>query len=53
MLASGEQGANCDPRYRVFIDYIVVRDGAYPLNFKEWCFEGPRLSDHCAISVDF
>ncbi len=52
-LSSGAQGANCDPRYRVFIDYIVVRDGPEPLNFQEWRFDGPRLSDHCAISVVF
>lgn len=51
-LASGEHGAGCDPRYDVFIDYIIVAFEQDTGNFNEWRFEGARLSDHCAISID-
>lgn len=52
-LASGEASARCNPRYRDFIDYIVLDRLAFEtlLDFKEQTFEGEGLSDHCAISA--
>ncbi len=52
-LASGEQSARCNPRYREFIDFIVLdRRAATDLKaFEEKTFEGEGLSDHCAISA--
>lgn len=54
-LASGDIGATCDPRYPAFIDHIVApeRSRGAIVDFREWVFEGPRLSDHCPISVTF
>lgn len=52
-LASGDQSARCNPRYRDFIDYIVLdrRANEDLLAFDERTFEGDGLSDHCAISA--
>ncbi|NBB51206.1 hypothetical protein GVN24_23265 [Rhizobium sp. CRIBSB] len=52
-LASGDQPARCNPRYRDFIDYIVLdrRAAADASAFEERTYEGETLSDHCAISV--
>jgi endonuclease/exonuclease/phosphatase family metal-dependent hydrolase len=52
-LASGDQSAQCNPRYRDFIDFIVLdrRATADVRGFVEKTFEGEGLSDHCAISA--
>jgi endonuclease/exonuclease/phosphatase family metal-dependent hydrolase len=52
-LASGHQSARCNPRYREFIDFILVdRRATEDLrSFEEKTFEGEGLSDHCAISA--
>jgi endonuclease/exonuclease/phosphatase family metal-dependent hydrolase len=52
-LASGELSATCNPRYRDFIDFIVLdrRASGDLLEFDERVFEGVGLSDHCAISA--
>lgn len=52
-LAAGGQRARCNPRYPDFIDHIVLdRRASQRLEqFEETVFEGPALSDHCAISV--
>lgn len=52
-LASGDQFAQCNPRYRDFIDFIVLdRRAASDLRgFEEKTFEGEGLSDHCAVSA--
>lgn len=51
--ASGDQSARCDPRYRDFIDYIVLdrRAAADLATFEEKTFAGDALSDHCAIAA--
>ncbi len=50
-LASGTQPAGCNPRYRSFIDYVVLdsRGAADLQGFREATYEGPPLSDHCPI----
>ena len=52
-LASGEQNARCNPRYRDFIDFIVLdrRAAAGVESFEEKTYAGDALSDHCAISA--
>ena len=52
-LASGDQSARCNPRYRDFIDFIVLdrRATADLKGFEEKTFEGEGLSDHCAVSA--
>lgn len=54
-LASGDQSAQCNPRYRDFIDFIVLdRRAAADFvlgGFEEKTFEGEGLSDHCAVSA--
>lgn len=52
-LASGDQTAACNPRYRDFIDFIVLdrRATAHLRGFEEKTFEGDGLSDHCAIAA--
>ena len=52
-LASGDQSARCNTRYRDFIDFIVLdlRATADLRGFEEKTFEGEALSDHCAISA--
>jgi endonuclease/exonuclease/phosphatase family metal-dependent hydrolase len=54
-LASGAGAAHCDPRYSMFIDHIVLdrRATAGASGFREWTFDDVRLSDHCAISLEF
>ena len=49
--ASGEQGARCNPRYRDFIDFIVLdrRASGDLLQFEEKAYADAALSDHCAI----
>lgn len=51
--ASGDQSARCNPRYRDFIDHIVLdRQAAADLvAFEEATFPGDSLSDHCAIAA--
>jgi endonuclease/exonuclease/phosphatase family metal-dependent hydrolase len=52
-LAAGDKPPACDPRYTSFIDHIVVdsRTASSGMDFSELPYEGDRLSDHCAISV--
>jgi len=52
-LASADQSARCNPRYRDFIDFIVLdrRASASLEGFQEKTFAGENLSDHCAISA--
>ncbi len=52
-LASGDQSARCNPRYRDFIDFIVLdrRATADLRAFEETVYAGDALSDHCAISA--
>lgn len=52
-LASGNLSATCNPRYRDFIDFIVLDRRASDdlLEFDERVFDGDGLSDHCAISA--
>jgi len=51
--ASGEQSARCNPRYRDFIDHIMLdrQAAASLLAFEEKTFAGESLSDHCAIAA--
>lgn len=51
--ASGEQTARCNPRYRDFIDFIVLdrRATADLRTFEEATYVGDALSDHCAIAA--
>ena len=51
--ASGDQSARCNPRYKDFIDYIVLdrRAAADLLAFEEGTYTGESLSDHCAIAA--
>ena len=51
--ASGDQNARCNPRYRDFIDHIVLdrRAAAGFLAFEEQTYAGDALSDHCAIAA--
>lgn len=53
-LAAGAAVAQCDPRYRQFIDHIVLDRRASPVasGFHEWTFGEARLSDHCAVSIE-
>lgn len=52
-LASGDRPARCNPRYRGFIDFIVLdrRATADLEAFDEHVYEGNALSDHCAVSA--
>jgi endonuclease/exonuclease/phosphatase family metal-dependent hydrolase len=52
-LSSGDQSARCDPRYRDFIDFIILdrRATADLKGFEEATFEGEGLSDHCAVAA--
>ena len=52
-LASGDQPAGCNPRYRDFIDFIVLdrRATADLRTFEEATYDGDKLSDHCAIAA--
>lgn len=51
--ASGDQSARCNPRYRDFIDYIVLdrRAAADFVAFEEMIVAADALSDHCAIAA--
>ena len=51
--ASGDQSARCNPRYKDFIDYIVLdrRATADQLDFDEKTFPADPLSDHCAVTT--
>jgi endonuclease/exonuclease/phosphatase family metal-dependent hydrolase len=52
-LASGDRSARCNPRYRDFIDFVVLdrRATAGLRGFEEANFEGEGLSDHCAVAA--
>lgn len=52
-LAAGDRPAQCNPRYRDFIDFIVLdkRATATLAGFEEKTFDGEPLSDHCAIAA--
>ena len=52
-LAAGTQSARCDPRYRDFIDHIVLdrRAAAGLVAFEEKTYAATPLSDHCAIAA--
>jgi endonuclease/exonuclease/phosphatase family metal-dependent hydrolase len=49
--ASGDQSARCNPRYKDFIDYIVLdrRASADLVDFDEKTYSADALSDHCAV----
>ena len=51
--ASGEQSATCNPRYRDFIDFIVLdrRAAANFIGFEEKTYAAAPLSDHCAVTT--
>ena len=51
--ASGDRSATCNPRYRDFIDFIVLdrRATADFIAFDEKTFAAAPLSDHCAIKA--
>ena len=51
--ASGDQSARCNPRYKDFIDYIVLdrRAAAGLVAFDEKTYTADALSDHCAIAA--
>jgi endonuclease/exonuclease/phosphatase family metal-dependent hydrolase len=52
-LASGDRSAGCNPRYRDFIDFVILdrRATADLVRFEEKTFDGEALSDHCAVSA--
>jgi endonuclease/exonuclease/phosphatase family metal-dependent hydrolase len=52
-LASGSQPAQCNPRYRDFIDFILLDRRANDdlQGFGEAVFIGDPLSDHCAVTA--
>lgn len=52
-LASGDRPARCNPRYRDFIDFIVLdRRATDDLQAAgEHVYAGEPLSDHCAVSA--
>lgn len=52
-LAAGDRTARCNPRYRDFIDHIVLdrRAAADLAGFDETTYNGPALSDHCVVSA--
>jgi hypothetical protein len=47
------ESARCNPRYRDFIDFIILDRRAVSdlRGFEEKTFEGEGLSDHCAVSA--
>ena len=51
--AAGDQSARCNPRYRDFIDHIVLdrRASADLVAFEERTYPADALSDHCAIAA--
>ncbi|MES2858612.1 MAG: endonuclease/exonuclease/phosphatase family protein [Pseudomonadota bacterium] len=51
--ASGDQSARCNPRYRDFIDFIVLdrRAATDLVGFEERTYAGDALSDHCAVAA--
>lgn len=53
-LASGDRRAQCNPRYRDFIDFIVLdRRATEDLQgFEEQTYAEGSLSDHCAIAAN-
>jgi len=54
-LAEGDQDPRCDPRYKDFIDHVVLdrRAAAGLVAFEELTYDGAneRPSDHCPIAV--
>ena len=52
-LASADEPARCNPRYRDFIDFIVLdrRASEGLQRFEEQTYGGEGLSDHCAITA--
>lgn len=52
-LASGDRPARCNPRYRDFIDFIVLdRRATEDMRMAdEHVYAGDALSDHCAVSA--
>jgi endonuclease/exonuclease/phosphatase family metal-dependent hydrolase len=52
-LASGDRPAQCNPRYRDFIDFIVLdrRATADLQAANEHMYTADALSDHCAVSA--
>ena len=51
--ASGDLAATCNPRYRDFIDFIVLdrRSTASFIAFEEKTYAAGALSDHCAVTA--
>ena len=54
-LGEGGQGPRCDPRYKDFIDHVVLdrRAAAGLVGFEELTYDegGERPSDHCPIAI--
>lgn len=54
-LAEGAQGPRCDPRFKDFIDHVLLdrRAAADLVGFEELAYDasGERPSDHCPIAV--
>lgn len=52
-MASGDESARCNPRYRDFIDFIVLDRRAADdlIAFEEKTYDSDALSDHCAITA--
>ena len=56
IIAGEGVGPRCDPRYREFIDFLIMNEDAAAMaigeSFRETTFEeDARASDHCPISV--
>ncbi|MGP1276357.1 MAG: endonuclease/exonuclease/phosphatase family protein [Caulobacterales bacterium] len=58
-IAGAGTGPRCNPRYREFIDFLILNEAAeeqmVPGSFRETTFTGPREqhpSDHCPIAVE-
>ena len=51
--ASGDLAATCNPRYRDFIDFIVLDRRATDtfVAFEEKTYSAAALSDHCAVTT--
>ena len=54
-LADAGVSAMCNPRYRDFIDHVVLGQQAvsHATQFREWTYSGEHLSDHCPVSIEW
>ncbi|GAM96836.1 metal-dependent hydrolase [alpha proteobacterium U9-1i] len=55
VLGAGAVTPRCDPRYRSFIDHLIVpvAEVSHVSNFREWTFGSDPLSDHCPVSIEW